>query len=112
MWIDVQVPAHLRQQVAADFFLPILEGGEIVAEIQTAHDCLYPAATNRQEIFLCRASLRTRRSNSPPFPSLVSDRSVRSLSGGAARLKLSSHFRLRRRAWRSALRPPGIRRRL
>jgi hypothetical protein len=36
MRIDVQIPAHLRQQAAADFFLPILEGGEIVAEVQAS----------------------------------------------------------------------------
>jgi hypothetical protein len=36
MWIDIQIPAHLRQQVAADFFLPILEGGEFLAEVQAA----------------------------------------------------------------------------
>jgi hypothetical protein len=36
MRIDVQIPAHLRQQVAADFFLPILKGGEFFAEVQAA----------------------------------------------------------------------------
>ena len=36
MRIDVQIPAPLRQQVAADFLLPILEGGEIVAEVQAS----------------------------------------------------------------------------
>ena len=36
MRIDIQVLAHLRQQVAADFFLAILEGGEFFAEVQTA----------------------------------------------------------------------------
>ena len=35
MRIDFQIPAHLRQQVAADFFLAILEGGEFFAEVQT-----------------------------------------------------------------------------
>src|SRR6267142_870213 len=34
MRIDIQIPAHLRKQVAADFFLPILEGGELFAEVQ------------------------------------------------------------------------------
>jgi hypothetical protein len=34
MWIDIQVAAHLRHQVATDFFLPILEGGEFFAEVQ------------------------------------------------------------------------------
>jgi hypothetical protein len=38
--------------------------------------------TNRQATFLRRASLCTRRSNSPPFAPPVSDRSVRSSSGG------------------------------
>src|SRR5438270_483296 len=36
MLIDIQIPAHLRQQVAADFFLAILEGGEFCAEVQAA----------------------------------------------------------------------------
>jgi hypothetical protein len=36
MWIDIQIAAHLRQQVAADFFLSILEGGEFLAEVQAA----------------------------------------------------------------------------
>src|SRR2546428_2250457 len=36
MRIDVQIPAHLRQQVVADFFLPILKGGEFFAEVQAA----------------------------------------------------------------------------
>jgi hypothetical protein len=34
MRIDIQVPAHLRQEVAADFFLPILKGGEFFADVQ------------------------------------------------------------------------------
>jgi hypothetical protein len=34
MWIDIQIPTHLRQQVATDFFLPIFEGGEFLAEVQ------------------------------------------------------------------------------
>jgi len=34
MRIDLQIAAHLRQQVAADFLLPILEGGEFWAEVQ------------------------------------------------------------------------------
>ena len=34
MRIDIQIPAHLRHQVAADFFLPILEGGVFFAEVQ------------------------------------------------------------------------------
>jgi hypothetical protein len=34
MRIDIQIPAHLRQQVATDFFLPILESGESFAEVQ------------------------------------------------------------------------------
>jgi hypothetical protein len=36
MRIDFQIPAHLRQQVSADFLLSILEGGELVAEIHSA----------------------------------------------------------------------------
>ena len=36
MWIDIQIPAHLRQQVAADFFPTILEGGEFPGEVQAA----------------------------------------------------------------------------
>ncbi|MGP8243888.1 MAG: hypothetical protein ACLQVN_05140 [Bryobacteraceae bacterium] len=36
MRIDFQIPAHFRQQVAADFFLPILEGGEFFAAVQAA----------------------------------------------------------------------------
>src|SRR5579863_976473 len=35
MRIDLQVPAHLRQEVTTDFFLPILKGGEFPAEVQT-----------------------------------------------------------------------------
>src|SRR4051794_24579353 len=36
MQIDLQITAHLGQQVAANLFLSILEGGEFSAEIQTA----------------------------------------------------------------------------
>jgi len=36
MRIDLQIPAHLCQQVAADFFLPILEGRVFSAEVQGA----------------------------------------------------------------------------
>jgi hypothetical protein len=36
MRIDIQIPAHLRQQVVTDFLLPILEGGEFFAEVQPA----------------------------------------------------------------------------
>jgi hypothetical protein len=32
MRIDLQIPAHLGQQVAANFFLSILEGGEFVTK--------------------------------------------------------------------------------
>jgi hypothetical protein len=42
MRIDVQIPAPLRQQVAADFLLPILEGGEIVAEVQATMAAFTP----------------------------------------------------------------------
>jgi hypothetical protein len=34
MRIDFQIAAHLRQEVASDFFLPILEGREFFAEVQ------------------------------------------------------------------------------
>jgi IMP dehydrogenase len=34
MRIDIQVPAHFSQQVAADLFVPILEGGEFFAEVE------------------------------------------------------------------------------
>src|SRR5437773_1307667 len=34
MRIDLQIAAHLRQQVAADFFLSILECGEFFTEVQ------------------------------------------------------------------------------
>src|ERR1017187_10253645 len=36
MRIDLQIPAHLGNEVAADLFLPILEGCEFLTEIQTA----------------------------------------------------------------------------
>ncbi len=36
MRIDPQVPAHLDDEVLADLFLSILEGGEFFTEIQTA----------------------------------------------------------------------------
>src|ERR1035441_357575 len=36
MRIDLQIPAHLGNEVAADLFLSILEGGEFFTEIQTA----------------------------------------------------------------------------
>ena len=36
MRIDIEIAAHFRQQVVADFFLPILEGGEFLAEVQAA----------------------------------------------------------------------------
>src|ERR1017187_7084642 len=36
MRTDLQIPAHLRQQVAADFFVPILEGRVFFAEAQAA----------------------------------------------------------------------------
>jgi hypothetical protein len=35
MRINTQIAAHLRQQVAANFFLPILERGEFFAEVET-----------------------------------------------------------------------------
>lgn len=34
--MDAEIPAHLREQVAADFLLPILEGREFSAEVQAA----------------------------------------------------------------------------
>ena len=34
MRIDLQIAAHLSQQVATDFFLPIFQGGEFLTEIQ------------------------------------------------------------------------------
>ena len=36
MRIDLQIPAHLDKEVAADLLLSILEGGEFSSEIQTA----------------------------------------------------------------------------
>jgi len=36
MRIEIEIPAQLRKQVAADFFLPILERGEFVAKVQPA----------------------------------------------------------------------------
>src|ERR1035438_9075211 len=36
MRIDLQIPAHLDKEVAADLLLSILEGGEFSGEIQTA----------------------------------------------------------------------------
>ena len=36
MWIDLEIPAHFRQQVATDFFLPILEGGKFFAVVLAA----------------------------------------------------------------------------
>lgn len=36
MRIDLQIPAHLCQQVAADFFLPIFQGRVFFAEVQAA----------------------------------------------------------------------------
>jgi hypothetical protein len=36
MRIDLQVPAHLDKEVAADLLLSILKGGEFSSEIQTA----------------------------------------------------------------------------
>ncbi|MGI8745214.1 MAG: hypothetical protein ACR2NN_22105 [Bryobacteraceae bacterium] len=35
MRIDLQIPAHFRQQVGADLFVSILEGREFFTEIQT-----------------------------------------------------------------------------
>ena len=35
MRIDLQIPAHLDKEVAADLFLSILEGSEFSSEIQT-----------------------------------------------------------------------------
>ena len=49
MRIDLQIRAHLGQQVAADLLLAILEGGEFVAEVeagvQFAMDAAYPAGS-------------------------------------------------------------------
>jgi hypothetical protein len=36
MRIDLQIPAHLDKEVAANLFLSVLEGGEFFTEIQTA----------------------------------------------------------------------------
>lgn len=36
MPIDLQIAAHFNQQVAADLFLPVLQGSKFLAQIQTA----------------------------------------------------------------------------
>ena len=67
MRIDVQIATHFRQQIVADFFLPIFQGRKFPAEVQT------PVATFTfiAHIFAgnlpCLANLRTRRSNSAPY---------------------------------------------
>jgi len=81
MRIDAQITAHLRQQVVADFFLPILEGSELLAEVQATRLPLPLSATKRQTTFLRRANFCTFRSNSAPFTRSFSDRSVRQSSG-------------------------------
>jgi hypothetical protein len=75
--IDLKIPAHLGQQVAADFFLPILEGREFVAVIQAAVASLSLVTDKFTATFLLRANFCTRRSNSAPFTNPVSDSSVR-----------------------------------
>jgi hypothetical protein len=72
MRIDIRVPAHLCQQVAADFFIPILEGGEFFAEVEATMAALPLSATNWQVTLLRRANFLTRRSNSaPPHRSIL-----------------------------------------
>jgi len=36
MRIDLQVAAHLGQQIAANFLLPILQGGEFFTEVKAS----------------------------------------------------------------------------
>jgi hypothetical protein len=57
MRIDIRVPAHLCQQVAADFFIPILEGGEFFAEVEATMAALPLSATNWQVTSLAARQL-------------------------------------------------------
>src|ERR1035441_2576252 len=82
MRIDLQIPAHLDKEVAADLLLSTLEGGEFSSEIHTAMAPFPSSATNAQSTFFRRASRRSRRSNSAPFTMLWSDSSVRVSSAG------------------------------
>ena len=36
MWIELQIPAHLRKKAASNLFLSILQRGEFSAEVQAA----------------------------------------------------------------------------
>ena len=36
MWIDIQIAAHLRQQITPDVFPATLQGGEFFASVQAA----------------------------------------------------------------------------
>ena len=92
MLIDFQIPAHLCEQIAADFFLPILEGGEFFAKYKRPWLPLPLSRTNWQVTLRSRASFRMRRSNSAPFTASVSDTSVR-----VVKLRVSGWPR--QRAW-------------
>src|SRR5690348_17219514 len=81
MRIDIQIPAHLRQEVAANFFLPILKGGEFFTEVQAAMAALTTSGQKLASHLSAPRQLCSRRSNSAPFTILFSDRSVRASTG-------------------------------
>ena len=81
MRIDFQIPAHLRQQVAADFFLAILEGGEFFAEVQTAMAALAFIGHKLAGDFLAPRQLLYSPLEFRALHGTFSDRSVRASSG-------------------------------
>src|ERR1035437_222507 len=82
MRIDLQIPAHLGNEVAADLFLRSLRVVNSSPKYRRPWLPFPLSPTNSQATFFRRASLRRRRSNSAPFTILWSDISVRASRAG------------------------------
>src|ERR1017187_1594747 len=83
MRIDLQIPAHLDKEVAADLLLSILEGGEFSSEIQTAMASLSLVGHKHTlDLLLAGEPTEPGDANSAPFTMLWSDSSVRVSSAG------------------------------
>ena len=86
MRIDLQIPAHLDKEVAADLLLSILEGGEFSSEIQTAMASLSLVGHKHTlDLLLAGEPTEPGDANSAPFTMLWSDSSVRESSAGRGR---------------------------
>ena len=77
MRIDIQVAAHLREQVPANILLSVLKSSVSRAVIEAAVTALSLVGYKAAREALRSRSLRTRRSNSEPFTVPLSDTGVR-----------------------------------